>query len=94
MCIFWSHGLQKNVFFRVHLYIWAVAGLEVGTYSNEPRVLIAIYRYLNKYTIHCQLYNNLRTFKFDNFSEFQNLISGSPPAHQRHYDALRTKIDM
>ena len=38
VCIFWSHGLQKNVFFKVHLYILAVAGLEVGTYSNESSV--------------------------------------------------------
>ena len=32
--------------------------------------------------------------KFDNISEFQNVISDSPSQPQRHYDALRTKIDM
>ena len=33
-------------------------------------------------------------FKFDNFSEYQNVISDSTPSRKRHYDALRTKIDM
>ena len=42
--------------------------------------------------------DNLRTLKiydkFDKISEFQNIISDRPPNRQRHYDALRTKIDM
>ena len=39
--------------------------------------------------------DNSRALKFDNFSEFQNVISDSlPPPPQRPYDALRTKIDM
>ena len=35
--------------------------------------------------------------KFDDFSEFQNVINDSSPptpTPQRHYDALRTKIDI
>ena len=31
---------------------------------------------------------------FDNFSEFQNVISDAPPTHERHNDVLRTKIDV
>ena len=45
--------------------------------------------------------DNSRALKFDNFSEFQNVISDSSPPlplprpqPQRYYDALRTKIDM
>ena len=42
---------------------------------------------------------NTWTLKFDNFSELQNVISDSLPSpppvtHDRHYDALRAKIDM
>ena len=38
---------------------------------------------------------NTRTLKFNNFPEFQNVISNSPSlTHERHYDALGTKIDM
>ena len=36
--------------------------------------------------------------KFDDFSEFQNVINDSSPPPtptlQRHYDALRTEIDI
>ena len=45
---------------------------------------------LNSLTVH----DNSRTFKFDNFSEFKNVISDSLSAPKRHYDALRTKIDI
>ena len=46
------------------------------------------------------MYNSLTVYdiswalKFDNFSEFQNMISDSLPTHERHYDVLSTKIDM
>ena len=59
-------------------YIWAIAGHELDTLSIRVH---------NSLTVHDN---------FNNFSEFQNDISDSPPTshHQRHYDALRTKIDM
>ena len=38
--------------------------------------------------------DNSWTLKFDNFSELQNVITDNPPTSQRHYHALRTKIDM
>ena len=40
--------------------------------------------------------DNWSTLKFDNLSHFQNVIrNDSPPSkRKRHYDALRTKIDM
>ena len=39
--------------------------------------------------------DNSWTLKFDNFSHFQNVISNNPPlTRERHYDVLRTKIDM
>ena len=44
----------------------------------------------NSLTVH----DNLWTLKFDNFSEFHNVINDSSPSPERHYDALRTKIDM
>ena len=34
------------------------------------------------------------TLKFDNFTDFPNVISDRPPTPERHYDALRTKINM
>ena len=38
---------------------------------------------------------NTWTFKFDNFSEFQNVISDTLPlTRERCYDSLHTKIDM
>ena len=40
---------------------------------------------------------SFEALKFDNFSEFQNVISDSilPPfPPQRHYDALLTRIDI
>ena len=50
------------------------------------------------------VHNNLWTLKFNNFSEFQSVIGNSPCSTtlpppppsptQRHYPALRTKIDM
>ena len=45
---------------------------------------------LNSLTVH----DNSWTLKFDNFSEFKNVISDSLSSPKRHYDALRTKIDM
>ena len=45
----------------------------------------------NSLTVH----DNSWTLEFDNFFDFQNVISDSPPfTPERHYDALRTKIDM
>ena len=49
-----------------------------------------------------QIYNSLTvhdnswTLKFDNFSEFQNVISDSSPTPppELHYDELRAKINM
>ena len=37
---------------------------------------------------------NTWILKFDNFSEFQNVIFDSPPNLERHYEALHTIIDM
>ena len=37
---------------------------------------------------------NTGTLKFDNFSEFQNVISDGLLTLKRHHDALSTKIDM
>ena len=75
-------------FQSVHLYVWAIAGHEPGTLSIQLH---------NSMTVH----DNSWALKFDNFSEFQNVISDRPPSpaspspsHKRHYNALRTKIDM
>ena len=43
------------------------------------------------------IHDNTWTLKFENFSEFQNVIIDKPmlpTTRERHYDALRTKIDM
>ena len=40
------------------------------------------------------VHDNLWALKVYSFSKFQNVISDSPHILQRHYDALRTKIDM
>ena len=43
------------------------------------------------------IHDNTLTLKFENFSEFQNVIIDKPmlpTTRERHYDALRTKIDM
>ena len=40
------------------------------------------------------LNGNSGALKFGNFSHFQNVISNNPPTWERHYEALRTKIDM
>ena len=73
---------------RVHLCIWAIAGHELGTLSIRAH---------NSLTV----YEHTWALKFDDFSEFQNVISDNPQPPQpptflpqRHFDALRTKIDM
>ena len=46
----------------------------------------------NSLTVH----DSSRALKFDDFFEFRNLISDSPPPSptpKHHYDALRTKIN-
>ena len=75
---------ERWFFQRVHLYIWAIAWHKLGTLSI--RVHSAM-------TVH----DHSWALKFDNFSEFQNVIGAAPlsPSHSlRHYDALRMKIDM
>ena len=62
------------------VYMGCTAGHKLGTLS------IQIFNSLI-------VYDNPGTLKFDNFSEFQNVISDSPTPW-RHYDTLRTKIDM
>ena len=72
---------------RVYLYIWVVARQELCTRSIREH---------NSLTGH----DNIRDLKFDLFFfffEFQKVISDKPPlppSPQRHYDVLRTKIDM
>ena len=65
-------------FQRVYLYIWAIGGQKLGILSIQVHSSLL------------ELWNSW-ALKFDNFSEFQNVISD---AHHSHYDALRTKIDM
>ena len=76
--------MSYRLFCCLHLSVWAIAGRELGTLSIRVH---------NSLTVHA----NLWALKFDNFSEFQNVISDSPPPPptpipQRHYDVLRTKI--
>ena len=65
------------------LAIWAIAGQELGTLNKRVH---------NSLTFH----DNSWALRFDNFSEFQNIISDGlfPPTPQGHYDVLRTKISM
>ena len=63
------------------IYIWAIAEHELDTLSIRVH---------NSLTVH----DNSWALKFDNFLEFQNVISDSSPTPQRHCDALRTKIYM
>ena len=84
---FWSQRRQKDDFFREFtciygLYICIYGVHELGTLN------IRIHHSLT-------VYDNSWALKFYNFSEFQNVISDSPPpTPQLHYDPLRTKIDM
>ena len=48
---------------------------------------IYIYIYIYNINIYIIYINN-------NISDFQNVISDSLPTPQRHYDALRTKINL
>ena len=50
----------------------------------------AVARHLNEFCSKRQFMN----FEIYNFSHFQNVISNDSPTRRRHYDALRTKIDM
>ena len=58
---------EEGWFFqRVDLCIWAIGGHELGTLSIPVH---------NSLTV----YDNSWALKFDNFSEFQNVISDRPP---------------
>ena len=64
---FGAKGCRRMIFQRVHLCIWAIGGHELGTFSIE-------------YPIHWQfmsVHDNSWALKFDNFSEFQKVVSNS-----------------
>ena len=66
LLFFVEPGTQEGWFFqRVYLYIWVIAGHELGTFSI---------RIHNSLTV----YDNSRALKLDNFYEFQNVSSNSP----------------
>ena len=72
--------MSYRLFCCLHLSVWAIAGRELGTLSIRVH---------NSLTVHA----NLWALKFDNFSEFQNVISDSlHPTPEHYYDVLRTKI--
>ena len=82
LCFILELKAERGSFFqRFHLYIWAIGGHELGILSIRVH---------NSLTVQ----DNSWALKFDNFSEFRNVISDSTPNPQRHYGALRTKIDM
>ena len=67
LCFILELKTAEGWFFqRVHLCIWAMGGYELGTLSMQVHNLL---------TVH----NNSWALKFDNFSEFQNVIKDSPP---------------
>ena len=94
---FWARDYRRMIFYKVHLYIWAVAGHELSSLSitaqsfNSWLILqffLLILQILddlfssmikqvhNSLTVHDNSWN----LKFDNFSEFQNVISDNPPS--------------
>ena len=84
LCFILELKTAEGWFFqRVHLCIWAMGGYELGTLSMQVHNLL---------TVH----NNSWALKFDNFSEFQNVIKDSPPPlnPQCYYDTLCTNIDI
>ena len=59
--------------------------------------MIFFHRWLNKYAIHWQFMTIHELWNLINFSEFLNVIRDSAPPIStlvRHYDTLRTKIDI
>ena len=94
--LFFVFGLELKTtevwfFQRVHLYIRAIAGHELGTLSMRVHDSLKIH-------------DNSWALKFHNFSEFQNVIKDCPPSPtaplppplppQRRYGALPTNIDL
>ena len=71
-CFFLDPETVEGRFFqRVYLYRWVIAGDELSTLSK---------RIHNSLTV----YDNSWALKFDNFSEFQNVISDSPSVIMTH----------
>ena len=66
VCLFIFCRLCFIFFQKVHLCLWAIGGHELGTFSIRVH---------NSFTV----YDNSWPLKVDNFSEFQNVISDSPP---------------
>ena len=66
LCFILELKTAEGWFFqRVHLCIWAIGGYELGTLSIRVH---------NSLKVH----DNSWALKFDNFSEFQNVIGDSP----------------
>ena len=95
--VFFELEVIEGWFFQnVHRYIWAVAGHELGTLSIQAQSLFRniftnfvnikwsfssmIKQVHNPLTVH----DNSWTLKFDNFSEFQNVITLTPSVIMTH----------
>ena len=103
-------GCSERSVQRVYLYIWATAGDEltaIGTHAQSFNLwlisyilnyflswnVIFFHRWLDEYNRN-KLHKTW-TFKFDKFSEFQNVTSDGPSfTWESRCDTLCTKIDM